>query len=93
MEQKDQQNINMKDYFKNGWNWVHLFGSCVLTIVLLLLTQWSYFFVFISGLLWEIMDECKKCFKWKIWFFDPAGFDFRDLLMNLVGILAAWLIN
>jgi len=84
----------MKDYFKNGWNWVHLFGSFILTDTLFNLTPCAGIIAFFLGFLWECADQCKKRFKWDIWFFDSSGFDWRDLLMDLVGIiLATWLIN
>lgn len=78
----------MSDYFKNPWNYIHFLGSCVLTIALLLITQWSPFIVFGLGFLWECADECKKRFGWNVWFLDPMGFDWRDLfIMDAAGII------
>jgi len=87
--------MNIKNYFMNGWNWVHLFGSCVLTIALLKLTQWSPLIVFALGFLWECADECKKRYEWDLWVFDSNGFDIKDwLVMDLIGIvLALYLIG
>ena len=83
----------MIDYFKDGWNWTHLLGSCVLTIVLLKFTTWSPAIVFSFGFLWECLDECKKRYDWQIWFFDSAGFDYLDLIMDAIGITLALLIG
>jgi len=80
----------MTEYFKNGWNYIHLLGSCVLTIVLskLMLTLYAGLLALTLGLLWELLDQANKDCGWEIWFFDPAGFDWRDwLIMDLVGII------
>ena len=78
------------NYLKDGFNWVHLFGSCVLTIALSRLTQPLYagFIAWSLGLLWECADEAKKRGYINYWFLDAAGFDIRDwLLMDLIGVV------
>jgi len=84
-----QQDKRMKNYFKDAWNWIHFLGSCVLTIALSKLTQPLYagFIAWGLGFLWELLDKANKDFDWSIWFFDPAGFDLRDWLTDLIGIL------
>ena len=89
----------MVDYFKNGFNYVHFLGSCVLAIGLytkFFHNELAFIIAFGAGLLWEFSDELysRSQFKGKLdWLFDPAGFDLRDLVMDLSGIfLAMWLI-
>jgi len=80
----------MKDYIKEGWNWTHLFGSCVLTILFSRFMHPVYagILTWTLGFLWECLDEANKQYGWNIWFLDPAGFDWRDwLIMDLIGII------
>ena len=82
----------MKEYLKDGWNWVHLFGSCVLTITLSKFMPILYagFVTLGLGFLWECADEAQKRGYIDVWFLDPAGFDWRDwLVMDLIGIFLA----
>ena len=75
---------------RDGLNYVHMLGSCVLTIALshFIHILSAGFIAFTLGFLWELLDEANKRFGWEIWFFDPAGFDWRDwLIMDLIGII------
>jgi len=49
----------MKDYLKDAWSYVHLFGSCVLTIVLSKFMPSLY-----ADLLWELLDKVNKDYDW-----------------------------
>jgi len=80
------------EYFKNGWNWVHLFGSCVFTILLMNFSYQAGIFVFALGGIWELWDEAKKRGYVNFWFLDPAGFDLRDWGMDLLGIIGGLLL-
>jgi len=83
------------NYFKDGWNYVHLLGSCVLTIALshFIHILSAGFIAFTLGFLWELLDEANKRFGWEIWFFDPVGFDWRDwLIMDLIGVIGGLLL-
>jgi hypothetical protein len=79
-------------YLKNGWNYVHLFGSCVLTLVGFLFTEYSYLIVALLGILWEVLDDLCRLKKLHFWFLDPRGFDYRDVIMNTIGIISALVI-
>ena len=89
-----------KEYFQNGWNWVHFEGSG--------LTHWLLFFIFelsliqsfafapIPTLLKELIDQIAKKYQIEFLFkigFDRAGFDSRDCIMALVGSIIAILIT
>lgn len=84
-------------YFLNGWNWTHLFGAYF--IATFLAAMWNntnpifvLFLTLILDILKETGDTVSKIYKIKwMWTigFDPAGFDFRDVLMALIGILLA----
>jgi len=80
----------MKEYLKDGWNWVHLLGSCVLTIIFsnFMPVVYAGILAWTLGFLWECADEAKKRGYINHWFLDPAGFDWRDwLIMDLIGII------
>ncbi len=84
------------DYLKNGWNWVHFFGSCVLSLTFckwLFHNELAFILAFGCGLIWELIDEAKHQ-GWVDWcLFDPDGFSFADVMMNLFGILYALLLK
>lgn len=82
----------MWQYLKNGWNWVHLFGSSTLTILLCSLIPAGFAFAFMLGCLWEGSDELNKTFNWKVPFLDPNGADSRDILMDLIGVALGFYI-
>jgi len=88
-----------KEYFQNGFNWLHFTGSG--------LTCWLLFFIFelsliqsflfapIPTILKEIGDQIAKKhqIKWLFFIgFDPSGFDGRDCIMALAGSIIATLI-
>jgi len=82
----------MKDYLRDGWSWVHLFGSCLLALFIfqfVIKDERAFISAFFVGFLWEVADEINKRLKLGWWFFDLRGFDKRDMVMNLVGIVLA----
>jgi hypothetical protein len=84
-------------YFLNGWNFVHLFGAYfIATFIAAIWNNANPIFVLILTLVFDILketgDTVSKIYKIKwMWTvgFDPAGFDLRDVLMALIGILLA----
>jgi len=84
----------MKEYFKNPWNYIHTLGSCVLAFSLYSFTRHilAYAVAFMCGILWECFDQANKEYGWEIWFFDPDGWDYRDLIMDAIGILWSYIL-
>lgn len=41
---------------------------------------------------WEILDELNSIYMWKNRFLDPRGADIFDIIIDLAGILLAFLI-
>jgi len=87
----------MIDYVKDPWNWVHFLGSCVLAVGLYLKVvsnELAFIAAFGVGLVWELGDYLSKRFDWDIWFLDKRGFCFRDIIVDLIGVLwGAWFIS
>ena len=84
------------NYFKDGWNLVHLLGSCVLAITLYKFfpNELAFIIAWFAGLLWEGADELNKRLKWNVCFLDPDGFDWRDwFVMDLIGIFLAMYLS
>ena len=86
---------NMKYYLSQGWNYVHLFGSSVLALIIytkVLPNFLAFIIAMLLGVIWEAMDEL---LGERIDFpFDPFGWDTRDLAMDGVGIvLAIWIVG
>jgi len=85
-----------KEYFQNGFNWLHFTGAGLAKFFIfeLSLAQ-SFLFALTPTILKELGDLISKIFiiNWmtKIGF-DPAGADHRDLIMALVGSVIATLI-
>ena len=83
-------------YLRNGWNWVHLTGSSSVMFILSLifLNKTGIIVTAILGFLWELGDEIYKRYgNGNLdWLFDPVGFDFRDLIIDYLGIFSAELI-
>ena len=81
------------NYFINGWNWVHFCGGWlgVLTLALFFRNIWlSAAIILLIDLLKEILDSVTAKTIWKGRFgFDSSGFDIKDILMCLAGILIA----
>jgi hypothetical protein len=85
------------NYLKNGFNWVHLFGSCTLACILSKFFQFdAIIYTACLGVLWELADEIysRLLYDYLDWLLDKNGFDLRDIIMNLIGLaLAAWIIT
>lgn len=88
-----------KEYFQNGFNWIHFQGGG--------LTDWLLFFIFESSLIKaflfaqiptlikETIDQIARKYQieWLLKIgFDRAGWDTRDCIMALIGSIIAALI-
>jgi len=88
-----------KEYFQNGFNWLHFTGAGLANWILFFIFELSlaqsFLFALTPTILKELGDLISKIFiiNWmtKIGF-DPAGADHRDLIMALVGSVIATLI-
>ncbi len=80
-------------YLKEPWNWVHCFGSCSLAFVLycLMINWWAFVIAFSCGVLWECADKVNQILQLEIWFLDSTGWDYRDLIMDAIGVLVAFI--
>ena len=81
--------VKMGNYLKSPWNWIHLFGSYFLVSMIFVRTSdWiaSSCFSLALGFAWEVFDEINKRMGLNIWFLDKAGFDWRDIVMDAIGI-------
>lgn len=85
------------NYFKDAWSYIHFLGSCVLAIGLFMKivpNELAFIFAFSLGMLWECLDQMNKYFQWDIWLLDPTGWDIRDAVMDLIGILLSiWILS
>lgn len=85
------------EYFKQAWNYVHFLGSALLFLLVLIFVPfwWAVGITFTCGLLWECLDEWNyyQVPGKKMWFLDPQGFDWRDLIMDAVGIVAGLILG
>lgn len=83
----------MIDYLKNGWNFVHLFGSYFLCAALAKFPIEKWIAVAIAalcGLLWEFCDHIysKNLHRVNLdIIFDKRGFSVFDMVMDSIGIL------
>ena len=89
-----------KEYFQNGFNWLHFTGAGLANWILFFIFELSlaqsFAFAPIPTLLKELIDQIAKKYQIEFLFkigFDRAGFDGRDCIMALVGSIIAILIT
>ena len=46
----------------------------------------------ILGMIWELLDELNRAFKWNVPFLDPRGTDILDAIVDFSGIFLAYLV-
>ncbi len=73
------------------YGFIHLIGSGLITAFLIRIgfSWWSGLITLGLGIIWECLDGLLGE-KFKI--FDPAGFDFRDLVYDSAGIILTGLV-